>query len=226
MFGINGETYEHNTQGRFPANIILDEEAGKILDEQSGIRKTGGVKTQIDNGANQPINIGGGFTKQREASEGGASRFFYCPKAQKKDRNEGMPENVETFIQRPRREDGSVIYKETHPEEWSEMMKSKPRKEKTSLGASEEKLQTQTTATKNTHPTVKPTELMKYLVRLVTPKGGVVLDPFMGSGSTGKAAVLEGMNFVGIEREKEYYEIAEQRINHVNKKNKYTEFFD
>jgi site-specific DNA-methyltransferase (adenine-specific) len=67
---------------------------------------------------------------------------------------------------------------------------------------------------------------MKYLIRLVTPKGGVVLDPFMGSGSTGKAAVLEGMEFIGIEREREYYEIAEQRINHVNKPKKHTEFFE
>ena len=64
----------------------------------------------------------------------------------------------------------------------------------------------------NVHPTVKPTELMRYLVRLVTPPGGVVLDPFMGSGSTGKAAVLEGFRFIGIEREAEYLEIARQRI--------------
>jgi DNA modification methylase/transcriptional regulator with XRE-family HTH domain len=64
----------------------------------------------------------------------------------------------------------------------------------------------------NVHPTVKPTELMRYLVRLVTPPGGLVLDPFMGSGSTGKAAVLEGFRFIGIEREAEYIEIARGRI--------------
>ena len=64
----------------------------------------------------------------------------------------------------------------------------------------------------NTHPTVKPQELMKYLCRLVTPKGGVVLDPFMGSGSTGMAAKDEGFDFIGIEKEKEYFEIAEARI--------------
>jgi hypothetical protein len=64
----------------------------------------------------------------------------------------------------------------------------------------------------NSHPTVKPTELMRYLCRLVTPPGGVVLDPFMGSGSTGKAAVLEGFRFIGIEREAEYLEIARGRI--------------
>ena len=69
------------------------------------------------------------------------------------------------------------------------------------------------TKRKNVHPTVKPVELMKYLCRLVTPKGGTVLDPFMGSGSTGMAAKNEGFEFIGIEKEKEYFEIAEQRIN-------------
>jgi site-specific DNA-methyltransferase (adenine-specific) len=64
----------------------------------------------------------------------------------------------------------------------------------------------------NGHPTVKPTELMRYLCRLVTPPGGVVLDPFMGSGSTGKAAMLEGFRFIGIEREAEYLEIARHRV--------------
>ena len=67
-------------------------------------------------------------------------------------------------------------------------------------------------ALKNTHPTVKPVELMKYLCRLVTPKDGTVLDPFMGSGSTGMAAKDEGFDFIGIEKEREYYEIAEARI--------------
>ena len=66
--------------------------------------------------------------------------------------------------------------------------------------------------TENNHPTVKPTDLMRYLCRLVTPPGGVVLDPFMGSGSTGKAAGLEGFSFVGIEKEQSYLEIAEKRI--------------
>jgi site-specific DNA-methyltransferase (adenine-specific) len=116
-------------EGRFPANIIFDEEAGKMLPD-----------------AGQ-----GGYGEETTSS---ASRFFYCPKTSKSDRSEG-----------------------------------------------------------NNHPTVKPTDLMAYLIRLVTPKGGIVLDPFMGSGSTGKAAVREGMNFIGIERETEYFQIAEARIN-------------
>jgi DNA modification methylase len=69
----------------------------------------------------------------------------------------------------------------------------------------------------NNHPTVKPTDLMRYLCRLVTPPDGLVLDPFMGSGSTGKAAVLEGFRFIGIEREEEYCEIAKARIKHAQR---------
>ena len=75
----------------------------------------------------------------------------------------------------------------------------------------------------NTHPTVKPVELMKYLCRLVTPKGGIVLDPFMGSGSTGLAAKDEGFDFIGIEREKEYFEICKSRIE---KSSPLMEFFE
>ena len=71
----------------------------------------------------------------------------------------------------------------------------------------------------NNHPTVKPTDLMAYLCRLVTPPGGIVLDPFMGSGSTGKAAIREGFQFVGIEMDPEYLAIAEARIKHEANKN-------
>ena len=70
----------------------------------------------------------------------------------------------------------------------------------------------------NTHPTVKPTRLMKYLCRLITPPGGVILDPFMGSGSTGKGALLEGFRFIGFEKEPENFEIAKKRIQHSQRK--------
>ena len=76
----------------------------------------------------------------------------------------------------------------------------------------------------NTHPTVKPVELMRYLVRLITPKGGVVLDPFMGSGSTGMAAREEDYSFIGIEKESEYYEIAKARIKNVKPQLKLFDF--
>ena len=128
--------------------------------------------------------------------KGGASRFFYCPKASKKDRNEGV-EHLE--VKRP----------DTRTD--------------TGMGSFTEKgVQPQS----NFHPTVKPTDLMAYLIRLVTPKGGVVLDPFMGSGSTGKGAIREGMDFIGIEREDEYMEIAKTRIQHEEGKHKYRTFFD
>jgi site-specific DNA-methyltransferase (adenine-specific) len=195
------------------------------LDSQSG-NKTGqrGVVKGTEPSHSKKNAIYGDYSmvegKYGEPKDGlgGASRFFYCPKANKSDRNEGMPEPVPQFTARPRREDGTIIYKETHPEEWAEAMKGKPRREKTSLAASEEILQPTTKGTMNVHPTVKPTDLMTYLIRLVTPKGGIVLDPFMGSGSTGKAAIREGFNFVGIEREKEYMEIAQQRIEWEAKK--------
>lgn len=70
---------------------------------------------------------------------------------------------------------------------------------------------------RNTHPTVKPTELMRYLCRLITPPGGLVLDPFNGSGSTGKAAVLDGFRYLGIEKDGDYIKIAEARISHAEK---------
>jgi site-specific DNA-methyltransferase (adenine-specific) len=111
-----------------------------------------------------------GSTKTRcEASQGSAARFFYCPKASKKDRNEGV--------------------------EWM----------KCTGDPSEPPVA-------NNHPTVKPTALMAYLCRLITPAGGVVLDPYMGSGSTGKAAVQEGFSFVGCELDKDYFDIATARV--------------
>ncbi len=115
---------------------------------------------------------------------GSAARFFYCPKASKADRNEGCEEL-----------DGRLagclnMRNDAHAQANGQVFAPK----------------------NNFHPTVKPTALMRYLCRLVTPPGGTVLDPFMGSGSTGKAAVLEGFGFVGMEREAEYIEIARVRI--------------
>jgi site-specific DNA-methyltransferase (adenine-specific) len=77
---------------------------------------------------------------------------------------------------------------------------------------------TRTKETKNIHPTVKPTALMQYLVKLITPPGGTVLDPFTGSGSTGKAAILEGFDFIGIELTDDYWPIIEGRLKHAEAK--------
>ncbi len=117
---------------------------------------------------------------------GSAARFFYCAKASRRDRNEGCE------------------HMERKPLHWS------------SGSQNPGSFQADGTdkTSQNNHPTVKPTDLMAYLVRLVTPPGGKVLDPFTGSGSTGKAAVREGFEFVGIEREAPYLAIAEARIAH------------
>lgn len=118
---------------------------------------------------------------------GSAARFFYCAKASKGDRDDGC--------------DGMPAV--THQ---SGMGGAMPIDDD---GNERDRFKAQS---RNHHPTVKPTDLMRYLCRLVTPPGGVVLDPFMGSGSTGRGAVLEGFNFIGIEREAEYVKIAEARI--------------
>jgi site-specific DNA-methyltransferase (adenine-specific) len=192
---VAGENYEGNThQGRWPANIIFDEEAGQLLDEQSGIGKSNrGVR--IIEGKEDRINPSGWKETKRTSGKvagfddkGGASRFFYCPKTSKKDRNEGLENQPNRILNRVN--SGGI---ENDPK-WAPV------------------------ETKNNHPTVKPTDLMRYLINLVTPKGGTTLDPFMGSGSTGKAAVRCGVNFIGIEKESEYMEIAKARIEHEKNK--------
>lgn len=155
----NGNGYEGRNApagisiGRWPANIILDDEAGTMLDGQSGISKsTGGRIGNLLGGIAVPkadaIKGDPGF-----GDTGGASRFFYCAKASKSERGEG-----------------------------------------------------------NNHPTVKPVSLLNYLTKLVCPDGGLILDPFMGSGSTGIAAQNIGCGFIGIEREKSYCDIANSRL--------------
>jgi len=116
------------------------------------------------------------------------ARYFYCPKASKKDRDEGLDEM----------ESKSIKGRDEGQDKTSIAYKARP------------------TERKNNHPTVKPTDLMLYLIRLVTPKDGITLDPFMGSGSTGKAAIKGGFDFIGIEREQEYFDIAKARIDHEN----------
>jgi DNA modification methylase len=191
-----GENYETTepTEGRWPANVILDEDAGQILDEQSGITKSVAAGAKAISGF---VNGYDGDYDIPYGDEGGASRFFYSTKANKKEKNVGLTEFVENDRFKTRQ---CTQCKKNVPYLGScgcenadiEMVAPKP--------------------TKNTHPTVKPIDLMRYLVRLVTPKGGIVLDPFTGSGTTGIAALLEGFNFIGIEKEEESYNIARQRV--------------
>lgn len=129
------------------------------------------------------------------------ARFFYCAKASKRDRDEGC-EGLEERVAGVGDVDESSGRDSTKP--GNQYGEGSRRRVESGLSP--------TMARRNHHPTVKPTELMRYLCRLVTPAGGIVLDPFMGSGSTGKAAVLEGFDFIGIELNPEYFTIAEKRI--------------
>jgi hypothetical protein len=185
---IDATRIGNETNGRWPANIILDEYTAELLDEQSGELTSGALKsgrkvahTNVDFRSGLDIH-----NYESKANSGGASRFFYVAKASKRDRNEGLEELPEQILtgRDAGQDERQVPYK------------------------------TRSNPVKNTHPTVKPTALMQYLIRLVTPDNGVVLDPFCGSGSTGKAAILEGKSFIGIELTPEYLPIIEGRLKH------------
>lgn len=180
----------HTTQGRWPANVLFDEEAAAVLDAQSGeVRMSLPFKKK----SSFNFDVAGENVNQKYESQkglaykAGASRFFFVAKASKRERNAGLGDL-------PLREAG--IKNDSGPG----FSESDPNK----------KIMMQ-----NHHPTVKPIKLMEYLVRLITPPGGTVLDPFMGSGTTGIAAKNLGFGFVGIERSEEYFKIAQRRIEGV-----------
>ncbi len=185
---LNGETESviPNAAGRWPANFIHDGSDEVVALFPDTGKSTGGRigKKSMGDVTNVPAG-------EYEAGDpgygdsGSAARFFYCAKTSKRDRNEGLEEFEEV-----RDHDGRAEGK---------------------VGGDNPRNRTNA-AKLNHHPTVKPTSLMQYLVRLVTPPGGTVLDPFMGSGSTGKACVYEGFNFIGIDQSSEYIEIARARI--------------
>jgi site-specific DNA-methyltransferase (adenine-specific) len=184
--GSDTSSYKTHT-GRWPANIILDEYTAGLLDEQSGDSVS---KPFIGDGKKHlSRSMSGGaksFSGSTHNDSGGASRFFYVAKASKKDRNEGLRDLPDAVL--TGRDEGQDAMQNAY----------KPRSK----------------VTKNFHPTVKPTALMEYLVKLVTPPGGTVLDPFTGSGSTGKAALLNGFKFIGIELTADYLPIIEGRLKH------------
>lgn len=177
--------------GRWPANVIHDgsDEVIEQFPAQAGaaapVRRRNGDKFRNTFGAFAGNIDEAGSTFQGDS--GSAARFFYCAKASGADRDDGLDD---------------LPLKPLVTFQTANGASGKP----SSISAGRD------TQRKNTHPTVKPTALMRWLVRLVTPPGGKVLDPFMGSGSTGRGCVLEGLSFVGIEREAEYIEIARGRI--------------
>lgn len=165
-------------EGRWPANVALDEAAASLLDRQApdvggGTPREGGTPTSF------AMKSGGAF-----GDSGGASRFFYTAKAASSERNAGLEGMASVRVKQSGHVDERV---------WDiPGSHAKPRA--------------------NHHPTVKPLALMQWLCRLITPRGGLILDPFCGSGSTGRAAIAEGFRFVGIEMEPEYAVIARARI--------------
>lgn len=178
--------------GRWPANVLLDEHAAAELDAQSGERSSGLMKAGQKRAGRSGVALGvmaGDVTTTTYGDSGGASRFFYVAKPSRAERDLGCAHlPVKTGGEATDREDGSAGTQS-------------PRAGAGRKGGA-----------RNFHPTVKPIDLMRYLVRLVTPPGGTVLDPFSGSGTTGIAARLEGLQFLGIEREPEYATIAAARI--------------
>ena len=208
--GLNGpSSCPVEGQGRWPAHLILSHSPDcgdtcvegcpiRVMGEQSGesAGRSGGVAGWQVGGY-----VGGSYSpipRTGHTDQGTAARYFlnldapapflYCPKPSTRERDQGVGGEVVQHHEITGRVEGSAG-------------SNNPR-----AGVRSPR--------KNIHPTVKPIKLMRYLCRLITPPGGTVLDPFMGSGTTGIAATMEGFHFIGIEREEEYLEIARQRIAH------------
>jgi site-specific DNA-methyltransferase (adenine-specific) len=190
--GVNAGEFVQPT-GRWPANLIHDGS-----DEVAGLFPVTGPARQNKSSDNRAVPFmqaggekTGGTSGRRDPTDshddqgGSAARFFYCAKAGKADREDGLGDRDAVRVADRVADDGPG----------GENPRNRTNKPRV-----------------NHHPTVKPTDLMRYLCRLVTPPGGVVLDPFMGSGSTGRGAVLEGFGFTGIEIDPEYLSIARDRI--------------
>jgi len=183
--GRNGEMSQ--ASGRWPANIIFDEDAAAELDAMSGTRGASGKASGPTLTGKSTSNSRGQFNGVEDSpfygDTGGASRFFYCAKASKAERNGGL--------------DGLPVQAAG-----SQNMRTDSHSAANGM---------ETAPAANHHPTVKPIALMRWLIRLVTPPGGTVLDPFLGSGTTAVAAILEGFDWIGCEMTKDYWPIIEGR---------------
>ena len=204
---LAGYECEANENGRFPANTILTYDETDFDEVCGGFPNTKSTGGKGEATANTAMFFGNGNNGKLRANAGGlgdsgsASRYFYCAKASKKDRDEGLDEFEEKLYAQSNGSQTAIAKGEEY--------------HKDGIGLNQTKLR------KNTHPTVKPTELMQYLIRLVSPNGATILDPFNGSGSTGKAAMYENREknknykYIGIELTKEYLPIAKSRIEYV-----------
>ena len=203
----NAKDISSSPQGRFPANLIHDgsEEVTELFPHSKSGSVKEGTNQGFSNGGSQIYGDSKGVGTERRGSEGSAARFFYVPKTSKKDRNDGL----ENFTPKAT---ASSEFRPNHAEKADNGEDGNP------YG--------RWTPTENNHPTVKPTDLMRYLVTMVTPKGGTTLDPFMGSGSTGRGAKLGGFNFIGIELDEKYLEIAKARIDAISAEATLDDFFN
>jgi site-specific DNA-methyltransferase (adenine-specific) len=208
-YGVNGICRKNNNtvfgkqsgiiefdgkQGRFPANVILDEFMGAELDKQSianGIHSAGsGRQKMVDSNYSASSYDFSGERQMNRYDDGdnvGASRFFYCPKPDRFEREKGL-----------------------------RGLEKKQVKHIATTGYTQHIGDNPNLPRANHHPTVKPIDLMRYLVRLVTPKGGICLDPFCGSGTTLIAAKMELMNYIGIDMDESHIPLAEARIKNWN----------
>ena len=183
------------------------DENGVWTNDNSGMKAEGSEYADADPRGRFPSNImHDGSDSIKELFED-KSRYFYCAKTSKAERNQGL----DNFPIKNKKGGGG-----TSNNVWYE----------DDVNSASGKFGSEKAPSKNVHPTVKPIKLMKYLCRLITPKGGTVLDPFMGSGSTGMAAKEENFDFVGIEKEEEYFNIASARIESVETKSTLEGFYD
>ncbi len=201
--GYAGVVSGSSELGRFPANVMHDG-SEEVLDSfpETGQPCGSKKKTTHKDGIFQGIGSPGAIYTDLDGGNNSAARFFYCPKASKKERNAGCGDM-----------EGEVRFASTN--ESGKMLPSKLNEPHKVKG--------------NYHPTVKPVALMKYLITLITPKGGKVLDPFNGSGSTGMACVELGYEYTGCELDPDYIEISKARIEAwyaENKPEEVNEYFD
>ena len=183
------------------------DEKGVWTNDNSGMKAEGSEYADADPRGRFPSNIMHDGSDSIKKLFEDKSRYFYCAKTSKAERNQGL----DNFPIKNKKGGGG-----TSNNVWYE----------DDVNSASGKFGSEKAPSKNVHPTVKPIKLMKYLCRLITPKGGTVLDPFMGSGSTGMAAKEENFDFVGIEKEEEYFNIASARIKSVETKSTLEGFYD
>lgn len=198
-----GVEWQEKTTGRFPANLIHDG-SDEVMGEfaKYGVSKSGKSGVRTSDGFNDSIygkgvGIKAGQDNGEFGDSGTPARFFYCAKASKSERNMGC----EGLDKKQTTGGGGGIGNYLND-----------------VNSASGKYGSEKAPSKNHHPTVKPLALMRYLCKLITPKNGLVLDPYAGSGSTLIAAMQEGFNFIGIDNNKEYCEITCARLNYHSKK--------